>query len=237
MDTTASEDHTVDHGTQIPAWVVPAGFMVSIVGIAVVVILATIIESPTNTQYSVFRTVLALTGMVFSLSGGRLLTMRINLPWGSRIIAGGSFFVFIILYFCAPNLGMPDPKVEQKKARAEFDTARQRAIDSCSQALDLSLKSKSNLNESRDKLREAVDECQQQKENLDAAGDALNRWSNDRERIQINRQLVKVDIQFAQLFPSPDCFSCLDIYRNYKLLVPPPPVDPGSQVPVGHPRL
>lgn len=93
-------------GQPVPRWLLPAGFIIGILAIAVVLILIVYNPNPSRPQLFVFRILIALGGAAFSMSISGFVTIQLNLPSKGYIIAGGSLAVFIILFFFTPQLAL-----------------------------------------------------------------------------------------------------------------------------------
>jgi hypothetical protein len=97
-------------GPSIPRWLIPASVLLGIAFLSVIITLAVKIPSPTPTQFFVFRAVVALGGAAFSMAMTGLLTIRANLPGGSKIVAEGALAVFFCLFLTPSIPGVPKPE-------------------------------------------------------------------------------------------------------------------------------
>jgi hypothetical protein len=95
----------------IPAWLVPAAFLVGIAFLIAILVLVVKIPKPTEFQFIIFRILIALGGAAFSMALTGFLTIQMNLPNGGQIVAGGALAVFIVLFFFSPKIpGVPKPQ-------------------------------------------------------------------------------------------------------------------------------
>lgn len=86
----------------LPRWLPLVGFVLGVVGIVAELVLATSIADPSPTQQYVFRTVLALAGAAFSLALTGFIAVQIKFAGRGYVVAGGTFAVFVVLFFFAP---------------------------------------------------------------------------------------------------------------------------------------
>jgi hypothetical protein len=88
--------------SEIPRWLPPAAFMVGVAFVLLIAFLIVEIPNPTESQFIIFRTVIALGGAAFSMALTGFLTIRFHWGRGGLIMAGGALAVFIVLYFASP---------------------------------------------------------------------------------------------------------------------------------------
>src|SRR5690242_20511838 len=88
--------------THLSPWLAPTGFILGILGIASMVRLAVAIPEPTEAQFNVIRTVIALGGAACTMTLTGFLSIKVPLPAKGSIVGGGTLAVFLVLYFFNP---------------------------------------------------------------------------------------------------------------------------------------
>ena len=89
--------------SDLPRWIVPAGFVVGCLFLVAVLGIIVAIPKPTSAQEGIFHTVVALAGAGYSMSLTGFLSVRLNLPNKGVLVAGGTLAVFVVLFFFSPN--------------------------------------------------------------------------------------------------------------------------------------
>lgn len=90
--------------SEIPWWLVLAAFLIGVVLIFRILSLEERIPNPTETQFNIIRSVIALAGSAFATGITGFLTIQFHWSRGKRIVAGGALAVFVILYFVSPAI-------------------------------------------------------------------------------------------------------------------------------------
>lgn len=88
--------------SSLPRWFLPAGFILGAIALIAILVLVIFIPTPSDQQFIVFRILIALGGAAFSLSITGFITIHLNLPGKSYLVAGGSLAVFVVLFFFTP---------------------------------------------------------------------------------------------------------------------------------------
>ena len=92
-DSNAPADHLSNRAPSpnsdgsIPKWLVPAAFLIGVALLLAILALVVKIPKPTETQFIVFRIIIALGGAAFSMALTGFLTIRMDWPKGGQIVA------------------------------------------------------------------------------------------------------------------------------------------------------
>jgi hypothetical protein len=86
----------------LPRWLTSTGFVVGILFLVAILGIVLWQPTPSPAQFLILRGTFALAGAAFSLSLMGFITVRMEIKKALVVTAGGTFAVFVILYFFAP---------------------------------------------------------------------------------------------------------------------------------------
>ena len=82
----------------LPTWMTPTAFIAGLVFITVILVFVIVFPNPTESQFNILRTIIALASAAFSMPFTGFISSRLNLPYKGYIVSGGAFAIVIIVY-------------------------------------------------------------------------------------------------------------------------------------------
>ncbi|MFP2905345.1 hypothetical protein ACLESD_09865 [Pyxidicoccus sp. 3LFB2] len=122
-------------------WLPLAGFALGVLGLAYLLVVATVNPRPTSFAWQIYKPVLALMGAAFALAITGFLRVKLKIgPWW--MTAGGPLAVFLILFFAVAPALPSEPQQESRRAMGRDLTQRElrllRAISTIQRELGVS---------------------------------------------------------------------------------------------------